>query len=492
MYRNPRTPYPSRPQRKWQPCHQKGHRHNARNGRHQHTKECWNCGDPTHLLDRCPKPRDLAAIANRRYRRYNREYAGDQPRVLRRILYEITSQFPADEGLATTDKETEESDTEGLFEQSEEYSTLFCTDDTPSDEAPQAQSTLFTLTDSAPTDPVPDPDSAELQLFDICHTRSLPVTHAINYSPPESTHHDWVPQKFQGACLDIGAEKSVIGLPQATAYRDFANSPIIPRPTNNIFRFGESCFPSIGTIRIALPSGKNDLKPLTINIVDVDVPFLLGLDELDNSRMYVDNVDNLLRFKDRPFSLPLTRKLGHIYLTWNLSQTLFNRTELRKLHLHFFHPSSSKLFSLVSRAHPNHATPETRKIIENISKRCDTCQRFSPKPLSFSVTAPDDVKFNSVVSMDLMYLDRHPVLHVIDLQTNFSSAVFLANSSVETVWNAFLLCWTTIYTGYPEKIKVDQGSVFTSEVFKQLSKNVGLSIDLSGVESHNSLGSGEK
>ena len=95
-----------------------------------------NCGDPNHLLDRCPKPRDLTSIANRRYLRYNREYSVDQPRVLRRILYEITSQFPTGEGLAITDNDTEESDTEDHFEQSEEYSTLFCIYETSSDEAP--------------------------------------------------------------------------------------------------------------------------------------------------------------------------------------------------------------------------------------------------------------------------------------------------------------------------------------------------------------------
>ena len=216
-----------------------------------------------------------------------------------------------------------------------------------------------------------------------------------------------------------------IGLPQAEAYHHFANSPIIPQPTNNVFRFGDGCFPSIGTICIALPAGSKALRPLTINIVAIDIPFLLGLDELDKARMYVDNVDNVMRFKDADFTLPLTRKLGHIYLTWILPSALFTRLELRKLHLHFFHPTDTKLFALISRAHPAKATPATRKLVADISKRCDTCQRFSPKPLSFSVSTPDEIPFNAVISMELMYLDHQPVLHVIDVQINFTAACFL-------------------------------------------------------------------
>lgn len=59
-------------------------------------------------------------------------------------------------------------------------------------------------------------------------------------------------------------------------------------------------------------------------------------------------------------------------------------------------------------------------------------------------------------------LDNKAVLHVVDTHTHFNSAAFLQGHSVEDVWAAFLKCWDTIYVGFPEEMKVDQRSCFTS------------------------------
>ena len=147
----------------------------------------------------------------------------------------------------------------------------------------------------------------------------------VQYSPSERYPLEKnVPQRFQGACLDIGAEKSVIVIPQAEAYAYFSNSPILPQPTSDVFRFGDGCFPSIGTVRIVIPTGTSEVLRLTVSIVDADVPFLLGLDTLDAARAFVDNVDNVLRFKDKSITIPLVRKLGHVYLEWSFPSTLFS------------------------------------------------------------------------------------------------------------------------------------------------------------------------
>ncbi len=62
--------------------------------------------------------------------------------------------------------------------------------------------------------------------------------------------------------------------------------------------------------------------------------------------------------------------------------------------------------------------------------------------------------------MDVMYLDRKPVLHIVDEGTRFSAARFVPDVSRKTIWRTFLECWAAGYTGLPHKILVDQANYF--------------------------------
>jgi hypothetical protein len=98
-----------------------------------------------------------------------------------------------------------------------------------------------------------------------------------------------------------------------------------------------------------------------------------------------------------------------------------------------YHPSVEKLFNLIQRARPEHATKEAREHLASIQQECDTCQRLGPRPLRFQVSIPDEIIFNRELALDLMYLDGQAVLHIVDLSTRFSSAVFLQDQSTESV-----------------------------------------------------------
>jgi transposase InsO family protein len=52
--------------------------------------------------------------------------------------------------------------------------------------------------------------------------------------------------------------------------------------------------------------------------------------------------------------------------------------------------------------------------------------------------------------------------------------------------------WFTLYTGYPNRLRTDAGSIFSSPRWRQLSEMVGISLRISGIEAHNSLGIGER
>ena len=120
----------------------------------------------------------------------------------------------------------------------------------------------------------------------------------------------------------------------------------------------------------------------------------------------------------------------------------FTRTQLNYLHKQFFHPSATKLYNLLKKARPEEVTPETLSILEDISKRCDPCQRITNAPNRFRVTlGAENVKLNERLQLDVMFLDGKPVLHIVDEGTKFSAARFLpTDQSTKTIWSTILKC----------------------------------------------------
>lgn len=104
-------------------------------------------------------------------------------------------------------------------------------------------------------------------------------------------------------------------------------------------------------------------------------------------------------------------------------------------------------------------------MLHDFSRACATCTRFSSKPLRFKVALPEDkIVFNREVALDLSWLNVKPVLHVMDLGTGFSNAIFLQGQSVSDFWTVFTLRCSTIYGGHPYSMCIDSGSVLTSQL----------------------------
>jgi hypothetical protein len=179
---------------------------------------------------------------------------------------------------------------------------------------------------------------------------------------------------------------------------------------------------------------------------------------------------------------------------------MFTRAELLKLHRNLYHPHTTKLMGLLKRARADEVPKETQNMLHEISKACDTCQRYGPKPLRFIASIPteDAMVFGEELSIDLMWVYGGAVLHIIDTATRFSSSTFLDKynsnygQSVDGIWTAFIETWCTAYTGYPNRLRTDAGSVFVSPRFKELTNLAGIELRISGVEAHNSLAIGER
>jgi hypothetical protein len=161
-----------------------------------------------------------------------------------------------------------------------------------------------------------------------------------------------------------------------------------------------------------------------------------------------------------------------------------------RLHKHLYHPSTDKLLKLLKRANPELVTSDTKGLLDEILKACHACQTFSSSPLHFRIRTPAEVIFNQELRIDLMFLeDRKPVLHVVDADTTFQAVIFLEGEDSNSVWNAFLKCWSHALCGHPESILCDQGSVFLSENFAENCALSEISLRHTGTESHNSRGS---
>lgn len=140
-------------------------------------------------------------------------------------------------------------------------------------------------------------------------------------------------------------------------------------------------------------------------------------------------------------------------------------------------------------------TNETGRLLQEISKACTVCNTFGARSYNFKITfPPEEIVFYRELAFDLFFwLDSRARLHVVDISTGSGNATFLRCHTVEHVWQAFLECWVTLYLGFPELMMVDQGTQFTSTRWEQRVATFGTVLKkTSGIESHNSLGLGER
>lgn len=174
-------------------------------------------------------------------------------------------------------------------------------------------------------------------------------------------------------------------------------------------------------------------------------------------------------------------------------QTLYARSGLKRIHRHFYHPHAEHMYEIMKRADDPTATKEILKELEDITSKYDICQRLSTEPGRFRVSLPPgDIVFNRIVLLDIMSLLGKSVLHIVDKDTLFSAASVLSSERSKAVWDTFLRLWARAYTGYPDAIHDDQGPQFQSAEWKGYLRGCSIRIIDSGVESHNTLGAGER
>ena len=119
-------------------------------------------------------------------------------------------------------------------------------------------------------------------------------------------------QEFLGASLDTGATVSIVGREQAEEYCRMMDIPLVIEPKRNrTFKFGSERKLSKGVVKFWIPYAGDKIINTSLDVVDINVPLILGLDELDEYITYVNNVEVILVCTEPEHKHPINRKLGH-------------------------------------------------------------------------------------------------------------------------------------------------------------------------------------
>jgi hypothetical protein len=174
---------------------------------------------------------------------------------------------------------------------------------------------------------------------------------------------------FQGAVLDTGAEKSVVGIEQARAYASNSGIPFVMETISGArrFRFGKDEAVAQVSFIFIVPTPNGPLR-VRADVVTTPIPLLIGLDVLDKYKLNVLTVENQLTSVSHGWKIPLERRNGHVYLTWNPRAycIMFSSEQLRRFHQHFHHPSAGILYELLTRseAKTGDLPPDTLKVLK--------------------------------------------------------------------------------------------------------------------------------
>lgn len=83
---------------------------------------------------------------------------------------------------------------------------------------------------------------------------------------------------------------------------------------------------------------------------------LVGLDLFCKHKLVFVITTSKINQSQQNWPLPITFKAGHVFFEWTHKDVWFKKWELKRLHLHVFHPAVDKLFALIRRFQPDKAT----------------------------------------------------------------------------------------------------------------------------------------
>ncbi len=250
------------------------------------------------------------------------------------------------------------------------------------------------------------------------------------------------------------------------------------------------------------------LEVITFHIVEINIPFLLCLNDLNRLSIYFNNLINEMIQKithqitqDFQISLKIRRhsvirRYDHAFLLWKIftysliaefideNLCLLIEIELRRLHRRFDHSLTRRLYEIMTRS--DHDNVESR-VIEHLNKYCHHCQMHEKSSERFSFSIKDDFEFNFNILVNILYIDSKPVLHLVNEAIRFQADRWLKDISARHVWDQFRTCWIDTYLKSSDVIIADSDKQFVFREFKNYADNMSIIVKIVSIETHHSI-----
>lgn len=225
-------------------------------------------------------------------------------------------------------------------------------------------------------------------------------------------------------------------------------------------------------------------------LLDNNIPMLLGFNLQRKLHCVTNKHENapIVLFQNVGVTLSLSYLDGHLYYTGpQYGSFLFSTMELAQINRNLGYAPAEAVFSVLKLAYSIETEVSDLHKLQDITQSCKGCLLYSKQPNRCRAVLPDRCIFNFDVAIDVMYIQNHPVLHIVCRQTHFSIAALLPRMDSFTIWTVFMQTWVIPYLGVPFNLWVDQAKSFLSVQFTALANALGCNLIPIPVEAHWSL-----
>lgn len=287
---------------------------------------CFNFDDPDHMARECRHPKNFAKAAARKLEYFDKKKTPNSVHVVLAYLCQQLDQDKSEYGSDTGEPSNDADIFQNIVEESTYSNTAGDND-----------------------------DNHEVDIF------------AVNIDIPTNDRDE-----FLVAFIDSGAQRTVIGKRQPDKYDSLTKNGHVKRThqCTTRFKFGNTTYDGLGKLNVRIPIVDDYFIDVEASILDVDVPLLIGLDVLKRLKVILDFSEFTMSSTSEDWTVPLARKLGHAYIEWT-DNILYTENELMKIHRHFYHPSTDKLYAIIKLAEPLTTNTGIYETLDKIRNSCD-------------------------------------------------------------------------------------------------------------------------
>jgi hypothetical protein len=274
------------------------------------------------------------------------------------------------------------------------------------------------------------------------------INESFNFiSTTDSRYND---REFKNILMNCdAAERSIESIEQFKVLERISNNDVKlnTKTVESSIRFGID-----NTLILEFVDLNISLEIITFHIVEINISFLLCLNDLNRLKIYFNNLINEMiqkisnqitrnqnttnfQISSKIWRHFVIRRYDHAFFSWKIftysliaesideNSCLLIEIELRDLHRRFDHFSARRLYEILTRS--DHDNVESR-VIEHLNKYCHYCQMHEKSFERFSfLIRNSDSEFNFNILMNILYIEikledeNKLVLHLVNEAIRF-------------------------------------------------------------------------